>query len=153
VFLDTVDTPLERERVDPNAFGGTRTALDRVLRHLRRELGDRPIVLNGGLALVDASPELVDAVAVESVWSNYDFAERRYLRRATADAETRVRTLRRLRDRGVSVLTIEYAPAHDRAWVARLITLARDQGFVPYVATIGLDRVHTETLRLRDTAR
>jgi hypothetical protein len=31
--------------------------------------------------------------------------------------------------------------------VADLIRLARARGFVPYVSTIGLDRVSTDTLR------
>jgi len=45
------------------------------------------------------------------------------------------------------VFTLEYAAADGGPGPAELIRRSRARGFVPYVSTIGLDRVSTHTLR------
>jgi uncharacterized protein (TIGR01370 family) len=146
LFLDTADTAIELEREHPQKFGGMTVALEALLRTFRATYPRALLVLNGGLPLAERSPALVDAVAVESVWTDYDFATKRYRPRAAADARARAARLDRLVARGVPVLTLEYAEPTDRPWIETLIRRAREHGFVPYVSTIGLDRVFTFTL-------
>lgn len=147
LFLDTPDTPIELERENPRAFTGMTAALEEALRALRAAHPRALLVLNGGLPLVERAPGLVDAVAVESIWTDYDFATRRYRPRAAAAAEARAARLGALAARGVTVLTLEYASPTDGAWIEGLVATSRGRGFVPYVATIGLDRVFTFTVR------
>jgi uncharacterized protein (TIGR01370 family) len=146
IFLDTADAALEAERARPGRFGGSGEALTRVILRLRERYPDILIVLNGGLPLVDRVHHLIDAVALESVWSTYDFPTKRYVRRGDAEASERVALLRAVADRGTTVLTLEYAPPDDASWVRRLLTLSRAQHFVPYVSTIGLTDVFTHSL-------
>ncbi len=147
LFLDTADTAIELEREQPQKFGGMTVALETVLKTLRAKHPRALLVLNGGLPLVERAPALVDAVAVESVWTDFDFATKRYRRREAADARERAARLDRLVARGVPVFVLEYAEPTDRPWIDTLIQRARDHRFVPYVSTIGLDRVFTFTLR------
>jgi len=147
LFLDTADTPIELERENRQKFAGMTAALEAVLRKLRATHPRALIVLNGGLPLAERVPTLVDAVAVESIWTDFDFATKRYRPRDSADAQARAARLDRLVARGVPVLTLEYADPADRPWIDTLIRRARDHRFVPYVSTIGLDRVFTFTLR------
>ncbi len=147
VFLDTADTPIELERERPRRFHGMTAALAEVIARLRAAHPRAFVVLNGGLPLAERAPSSVDAVVVESVWTDYDFEARRYRSRAGADAESRAARLQRLAALGVPVLTLEYAAPDDRAWIERLVSQARARGFIPYVSTVGLDRVFTFTLQ------
>ncbi len=147
VFLDTADAALELERVDPKRFGGARTALERTVRAIRTAHPGALVVLNSGLDLAERLVDVLDGVVMESVWTDYDFGAKRYLRRDAAEAEKRATLLSSVAARGLVALTLEYAPPDDPRWVAQLIGAARTRGFVPYVSTIGLDRVFTHTLR------
>ena len=146
VFLDTADTPLEAERSQPARFAGSRAALTRVLLRLRERHPDALVILNGGLPLLEELSDAVDAVALESIWSTYDFETKRYVRRDDAAARARLALLRPAARRGVPILTLEYAAPDDKAWVRRLLELSRTQRFVPYVSTIGLTDVFTHSL-------
>ena len=90
---------------------------------------------------------MIDAVALESVWTDYDFEARSYRARPAAEAESRADLLARVGALGLPAFNLEYAPAvGDAGWSAELIRRARARGFVPYVCTIGLDRVDLHTL-------
>ena len=144
LFLDTADTALELERAEPVKYRGAGAALERVLDEMRQRNPRAILLLNGGLSLVERRPRAVDAVAVESVWTDYDFKSQAYRARPPEDAESRAAGLRRVADLGVTVFTLDYVASADRA--AEPIRLARARGFIPYVSTIGLDRVSTYTL-------
>lgn len=147
LFVDTADSALELERRDPTRYGGTARALERVMGELRRRYPRALLLLNGGLPLAERLAPVVDAVALESVWTDYDFEARSYRARPAPEAESRADLLARVAALGLPVFTIEYAPAGgDATWPAELIRRARARGFVPYVCTIGLDRVDLHTL-------
>jgi hypothetical protein len=141
LFLDTADTALELERAEPARYAGAAAALERTVRALRRQHPRAVILLNGGLPLAERVGTILDGVALESVWTDYDFSARRYLRRDAPTAEARAASLAAVTRAGVRGLTLEYADGSDATWTADLVARARARGFVPYVATIGLDRV------------
>ena len=145
LFLDTADAALERERVDPRRYGGAAGALERVLTELKRRNPRMLLLLNGGLPLAERLPGILDGVALESVWTDYDFKARAYRVRPAEEAEARAALLGRVAALGLPVFTLEYAPGGGPE-PADLIRRARARGFVPYVSTIGLDQVSTHTL-------
>jgi polysaccharide biosynthesis protein PelA len=147
LFLDTADSALELERANPARYPGAARALEGVLTEMKRQNPRALLLLNSGLPLAERLPGVVDAVAMESVWTDYDFKARAYRVRPAEDAEARARTLARIIALGLPVFTLEYTAAdRDSPWPAELIRRARTWGFVPYVSTIELDRVHTHTL-------
>jgi polysaccharide biosynthesis protein PelA len=146
LFLDTADSALERERSEPRRFRGTGRALERVLTELKRRNPRALLLLNGGLPLAERLPEVIDGVALESIWTDYDFKSKTYLVRPAAEAEARAALLGPVTALGLPVFTIEYATAGDGPAAADLIRRSRARGFVPYLATIGLDQVSTRTL-------
>lgn len=146
LFLDTADTALELERAEPERFRGAGATLERIVRTLRRAHPRAILVLNGGLPLAERLGRVLDGVALESVWTDYDFAGKAYRRRPADQAEERATALRRVARIGLPVLTLEYAPPEDGEWVGRLIRSARENGFVPYVSTIDLQQVFLHTL-------
>ena len=145
LFLDTADSALERERSEPQRYRGTARALERVLTALKRRNPRALLLLNGGLPLAERLPEVIDGVALESIWTDYDFKNKTYLVRPAAEAEARAALLGPVTALGLPVFTIEYAAGGGPA-AADLIRRSRARGFVPYLATIGLDQVSTRTL-------
>ena len=89
---------------------------------------------------------MVDGVALESVWTDYDFKAKAYRVRPAEDAESRAAQLGRVAALGMIAFTLEYAAADGGLTPAELIRRSRARGFVPYVSTIGLDQVSTHTL-------
>jgi uncharacterized protein (TIGR01370 family) len=147
LFLDTADTALELERAEPRRYAGAAAALERVLGELKRREPRAILLLNGGLPLAERLPRVVDAVAMESVWTDYDFEAKRYRARPREEAEARAGLLQRVAARGLSIFTLEYvSEGEDAHRIGELIRRSRELGFVPYVSTIGLDRVSTHTL-------
>jgi polysaccharide biosynthesis protein PelA len=147
LFLDTADSALHLERTDPVRFAGTAAALERVLVEMKRRNPRALLMINGGLPLAERLPAVVDAVALESIWTDYDFKAKAYRVRPAEEAESRAALLARVVAMGVPVFTIEYTEAERGApWPAELIRRSRARGFIPYVSTIGLDRVSTHTL-------
>ena len=147
LFLDTADSALERERAEPRRYAGAGQALERVLRELKRRNPRALLLINGGLPLAERLAGVVDGVALESVWTDYDFKAKAYRVRPVDEAESRAALLGRVAALGLPVFTLEYAAADGGPGPAELIRRARARGFVPYVSTIGLDRVSTHTLR------
>jgi hypothetical protein len=147
LFLDTADSALDLEHTDPARHAGMARALERVLIELKRRNPRALLMLNGGLPIAERLPQIVDAVALESVWSDYDFKARTYRERSPEEAESRAGLLGRVAALGLPVFTLEYAAADPGGgWAAELIRRARARGFVPYVSTIGLDSVSLLTL-------
>jgi polysaccharide biosynthesis protein PelA len=147
LFLDTADSALERERAEPRRYAGAGQALERVLRELKRRNPRTLLLINGGLPLAERLAGVVDGVALESVWTDYDFKAKAYRVRPAEEAESRAALLGRVAAMGLPVFTLEYAAPDGGPGPAELIRRARARGFVPYVSTIGLDRVSTHTLR------
>jgi hypothetical protein len=146
LFLDTADTALALEEEAPARYGGVKAALERTLRLVRERHPRVVIVLNAGLPLAARLGPVIDGIALESVWTDYDFGAKRYLRRDLPAAEARAAELAAVARRGVRALTLEYTDPDETAWTADVLSRSRARGFVPYVATIALDRVFTTPL-------
>jgi hypothetical protein len=146
LFLDTADAALERERLEPRRYAGAGRALERVLVELKRRNPRALLLLNGGLPLAERLARVVDGVALESVWTDYDFKAKAYRVRPPEEAESRVALLGRVAALGLPVFTLEYAAVGGGLTPAELIRRSRARGFVPYVSTIGLEQVSTDTL-------
>jgi hypothetical protein len=147
LFLDTADTALDLEQTDPRRFAGATQALERVLVEMKRRNPRALLMINGGLPLAERLPTVVDAVALESIWTDYDFKTKAYRVRPEDEAESRALRLAPVIALGLPVFTLEYTAAGRGApWPAELIRRSRARGFIPYVSTIGLDQVSTHTL-------
>jgi uncharacterized protein (TIGR01370 family) len=146
LFLDTADSALALERAEPRRYAGAARALERVLVELKRRNPRMLLVLNGGVPLAERLADVVDGVALESVWTDYDFKAKAYRLRRAEEAEIRVALLERVAALGLPVFTLEYAAADGTPGPTELIRRSRARGFVPYVSTIGLDQVSTQTL-------
>lgn len=137
-FLDTVDVGpyLEREK----GLEGAAAAMAELIADLRALEPEMRLVSNGGLGILELTARSLDAVATESVYTDYDFAKKAYRPRSEAGATARLATLEAVRKKtGLPVLVIEYVDPADHPARLAMAKRVRDAGFVPFVTDIGLE--------------
>jgi uncharacterized protein (TIGR01370 family) len=139
-FLDTLDVGayLERERQYP----GATVAMARLVSDLHARFPQALIVANGGLDLLPYAAGALSGVAVESVFTDYDFAGKQYRMRSPDGARARAKWLTEtVKPYGLPLLVLEYVSPEElnsRKGVAGEVKAA---GFVPFVSDIGLERL------------
>lgn len=143
VFLDTLDDAAELERRDPVANRGMIRAAAELVRSIRKANPAIPIMMNRGYELLPEVARDIDILLGESVYSTYDFDRRTYRLVAPDAYQAQLAHLKRARklNRALRVCTLDYWDPLDRAGIRRIYRVERGNGFDPYVATIGLDRI------------
>ena len=146
LFLDTVDSALHLEATEPKTYGGASDAAVDLILRLHRSAPRAKLMLNGAVPLLARLRGAVDMVAVESSMTDWDFARKtaRWRRPDERKWATDRLAKARLANGDLRVFTLDYWPVDDAAGRARIYREQRAAGFVPYVATIALDRVIAE---------
>ncbi len=147
VMFDTIDSPLHMERLDAKRYAGMgKTAAD-VICSIRAEYPDMKIMLNRGFEILPQVAGCIDMVMAETTRSDLQPKDDKkpYLT-AQADYEQYVATLKeaQVKNPALKVYSLDYWTMEDRAGVARIYNEQRAQGFIPYVATIDLQKIYTE---------
>jgi uncharacterized protein (TIGR01370 family) len=128
VFLDTLDT------VD--LFPQIRAGLVGIVEKMRKAYPEHLIVQNRGFALLNQTSELIDAVMFENFSSWYNFDKKQY-ESLSGDPSS----VMSYHERGLVVLCMDYANPDQTDLITRDFTRAKQFGFIPYVATILLDKL------------
>ncbi|HEY4908691.1 MAG TPA: endo alpha-1,4 polygalactosaminidase, partial [Methylomirabilota bacterium] len=111
LFLDTADSALALELAEPGRYAGVTRALERVLAEVKRRNPRMLLVLNGGVPLAERLAAVLDGVALESVWTDYDFKAKAYRVRRPEEAGARIALLERAVALGLPVFTLDYSAA------------------------------------------
>jgi uncharacterized protein (TIGR01370 family) len=143
LFIDTLDYPIERERRAPEAGVGMRAAAVQLVRSIRQNFPAAKIMLNRAYGIVPEVGDVIDMLLGESVFTHYDFASGNYQLAAPASYQQQVELLNAARRDfpRIRVMTLDYWDPDDLDGLSRIYLEQRKNGFSPYVATIGLDRV------------
>jgi uncharacterized protein (TIGR01370 family) len=135
-FLDTLDAAedLEAKHVLPNA----KAAMTDLVLALHAKAPKALIIANRGLALLPRMAPALSAIAVESIFTAYEFTPGKYAWREPASAKAFAAELQGIKQRyGLPILGLEYAD--EPAMRAKAAAMLAEAGFVPSVARIGLD--------------
>ncbi len=143
VFLDTVDSPLEKERVSPKGFAGMGEAALDIIRGMRKSFPEMKIMLNRGYGVAEAAAPEIDYILGESILGSYDFQNKRYLLASEAAYEYECGLLDKIRkeNRSLQVMTLDYCEEKDMKRREEIYRRQSGRGFVPYATTIGLDKI------------
>ncbi len=146
LFLDTLDSALALEREAPDNYRGMRQAAVALVTHLRARWPDSVLMVNGALELTGELREVTAAFAIESTFTTWDFQAKqaRLLRPDERAASLKRQQAARAANLALRLYTLDYWDVEDRAGVRAIYAAQRQAGFVPYVATIALDRVVPE---------
>ncbi len=146
LFLDTLDDAAFLEHADPVRHHGMVAAAASLIRAIRARYPTVPLMLNRAYDVGALVATELDSVLAESLLTTHDFKTGRYFVRHRDDLSWglgKLAELRRLNPR-IRLYSLDYWEPKDRAGVAKLYDQERKAGFIPYVATIDLQRIVPE---------
>ncbi len=154
LFLDTIDSPLHLGHTEAARFPGMKAATVRLIQALHRRHPDAALMLNGGLPIVGSLKDAVHMLAIESTLSTWDFQKKVPLWRTPAERSAALGRLQqaKMANPSLRIFTLDYWDPADAASVHRIYAEQRARGFVPYVATIALNRVVSEPAQAQSPA-
>ncbi len=118
-----------------------------LVRQIRRALGKGYLILDGGGSIIDRVGTYVDGIAVEGLMGYYDFNTDSYLLRNDSLEDSRSKALlAEAKKFRIKVFQLDYASPADSLVRGQIIIKSRQLGFVPYVGTIELDSIFTDTV-------
>jgi uncharacterized protein (TIGR01370 family) len=146
LFLDTLDSPLHLEETEPAVYKGMAAATVDLIHAMRAAYPHIKIIMNRAYRLLSPVSASIDVVVGESVFTTYDFAQKKYKLVDAAGYRRQVQLLqgavRRRPD--LRVFTLDYWEPSDAEGIARIYQEERANGFSPYVSSIDLTRVVPE---------
>ena len=145
VFLDTVDTPVELERRDPEGRAGMRVATIRLIKSIRQRYPDMPVMMNRGYGILPQVGKDITLLLGESVYTTHDAGAiyKKVAFEAYQSHKALLLEARRLNPQ-LKIYTLDYWEPEDRETIREIYTEERRNGFIPYVATRNLDSVIPE---------
>lgn len=130
-FLDTLDSYLIAAPTE--AHPRMEAGLVAAIRDLRQRHPDARLILNRGFEIFDRVKDLVHAVAVESLFQNFNPANGKYGTVAPKDRSWLISRLSDIRGAGVPVIAIDYVPPGNRPLMRETADKIRALGFTPWV--------------------
>ncbi len=146
IFIDTLDTPIELEREYPKRYAGMGEAALRLIETLRLHYPQMKMMLNRAYPLLPRVAGTIDMVLGESIYASYDFAHKTYKPVEASLYQEQVRMLKAAQKLNpqLMVYTLDYCNKNDPKALTMIYQEQRKNGFIPYVATIGLDEIVAE---------
>lgn len=148
LFLDTLDNASFLENKDPKAHKGmTKAAID-LVKTLRYHYPQILIMVNRGYDLFPDIAKDVDMLLAESLYSDYNFETKSNFRVSEKDYLQQVASLKKLQKDypHLSIFSLDYWDPQDSKTVGEIYQIQRNNGFIPYVADILLDKICKEPL-------
>jgi uncharacterized protein (TIGR01370 family) len=118
------------------------------VRQVRRVVGNGDIIADGVRPIIQRIGNYIDGIAVEGLMGYYDFQTDSYrLRNDSLEDRESTTLLAEAKKFKLTVFQLDYAPPTDSKTRDNIIIRSRQIGFVPYVGTIELDTLFTNTIR------
>lgn len=146
LFVDTLDSPLAIEESEPGRYAGMAEAAAALIMEIRRSFPGIVVMLNRSYRLLPLVEDFIDVAVAESVYSTYDFDQKKYIKVSPDNYAQQLAWLRdaRVRRPELEIFTLDYCDPKDQAAIQETYRVERQNGFCPYVATIDLTRVVPE---------
>lgn len=143
VFIDTLDSSIHLERINPLKYKGMRIAAVELIRQMKKSFPDMKIMLNRAFEIVPDVATDLDCILGESICSGYDFNDKKYLKVSERAYDDAVKILKGFHKNNpkLKIMTLDYCDENDEFRRKEIYGKQQANGFIPYVTTIELDRV------------
>jgi endo-alpha-1,4-polygalactosaminidase (GH114 family) len=146
VFLDTLDNPLDLEEQSPKRYAGMTDAAAHLVQAIHMHYPSIKIMMNRGYGLL---PKVGDSITMElgeSMYTDYNFDKKIYEKVQASSYQEQVDLLKKAQQANphLKIYTLDYANPSDTPVLLDIYKTERANGFIPYVATIGLDQLVEE---------
>ncbi len=119
-----------------------------LVRQVRRAVGNGDIIADGVRPIIQRIGNYIDGIAVEGLMGYYDFQTDTYrLRNDSLEDRQSTELLAEAKKFKLTVFQLDYAAPSDARTRDNIIVRSRQIGFVPYVGTIELDTLFTNTIQ------
>lgn len=146
LMLDTIDSPLEAERVDPKANAGMQEAATRLVKDIHARFPTQLLVMNRGYALLPYVADDINYLLAESTFTHFDIAADNPRLRTVEEQQTTIAHIQLAQKKSpkLKVLALEYWKPLEAPEIGGLYKTIRNLGFYPYISTIRLDSLPPE---------
>jgi uncharacterized protein (TIGR01370 family) len=146
IFLDTLDNPLELEEQAPAKYAGMTEAAAHLVEGIRTHYPNIKIMMNRGYGLLPKVANSLDMELGESVYSDYNFERKTYQKVEASAYQEQVQLLKEGQrvNPNLKVYTLDYTKPSNTKAILDIYRTERANGFIPYVATVGLDELVEE---------
>lgn len=143
IFIDTLDSPMEKERTNPGKYKGMRNSAVSFIEKARHDYPDMKIMLNRAYGIAPDVAHAIDYMLGESVCNTYDFNTGKYLPVQAEVQATQLKILSDIKERNpkIKVMTLDYCDDKDHSRRREIYRKQRKHGFIPYVTTIDLCKI------------
>lgn len=143
VFLDTLDNAAALERQNPKKYKGMTDAAVKLVLTIRRHYPEIKIMMNRGYEILPHVGQAIDMELGESVYSDYDFVNKKYALVETSLYEFQVSLLQDAAEKfpELKIYTLDYWEPEDKKGIAQIYQQQQENGFFPLVSTIALDKI------------
>ncbi len=143
IFIDTLDSSLDKEDKNPLKYRGMKKAAVGIIKAMKKKFPDMKIMLNRAYEIAPDCGNSIEYILGESTCSVYDFKEKKYLPCDEEAFKYESELLKNIQKKNPSllVMTLDYTEEDDMKRRKEIYKRQRAQGFIPYVTTIGLDKV------------
>jgi hypothetical protein len=135
IFIDNID--------NYTSYGPTpekQVALLSFLSDLKRTYPGLIIMQNAGIQILESTKKLIDAIAIESIASDYNFKNETYNLREKSDYKSRLRTLEYIKTTfNIPTIAIEYA--QEEALKSKIEKRFKRTGISVFVGQIDLQKI------------
>ena len=144
LFLDTVDTATFLESKDPKKFRGSREAMVKLVKEIRRRFPKIMILPNNALELLPRYGREIDGIVVEELHVRYDFETKTSRKIGMEEIGAHEKILDEFRATfGKPVYNIIYESSPSTGLARFAIGRSESKGYLWYVTTVDLMKVGT----------
>lgn len=143
IFIDTIDNPIELERVDPERFKGMKEAAITLVKAIKYHYPTIQIMVNRGYEILPELGNSITMVMGESTFTTYDFANKSYKKVAEDEYRKQVEMLQNFKKSypKVRIVSLDYWNPEDTSEIKKIYDIQRANGFEPFVSVIQLDQL------------
>lgn len=146
LFLDNLDDAAALEQRNPEKYAGMKKAAVNLVKAIHLHYPEAILMMNRAYELL---PQLADQINIElgeSVYSTYDFTTKSYKHVPEEEYQRQVELLKKAQQANpqLRVFTLDYWNPDDSDEIRKIYQVERNNGFVPYVSTIDLQKVIPE---------
>ncbi|MBI9111042.1 MAG: endo alpha-1,4 polygalactosaminidase [Maridesulfovibrio ferrireducens] len=145
LFFDTLDSPIDMQRRDPDTYKGTERSSVELIKDIRKHYPKLLLCQNRGFDIIQRSGPYVDYFLIEGLSSSMDIGTQIRSDVTEKDRDFLISKARAAlkNNRKLVVLSLDYVPFDDVKNIDKAYDFSRKQGFVPYVSTPELNQVNT----------
>jgi uncharacterized protein (TIGR01370 family) len=146
VFFDTLDSPIELERAHPQQYKGMKEAAVHLIEAVRTQYPQLKIMVNRAYPILPQVASDIDMALGESMLGEYDFDKKTYVKVQEPLYREQVQWLQEAQQKNnrLKIYTLDYADTKNSKAIKDIYRQQRTNGFIPYVASVGLDELVDE---------